>query len=114
MSALPRTKPKCFADLSMQVAIIRPGPVTGKFVNPYIERRLGRQPVTYLHPLFEAFLRRTLGVPLFQEQVMKIGMVAANLTGGEAEQLRKTMQKIRGHTRRANKETARGNDGKRL
>jgi error-prone DNA polymerase len=91
MSALPRTKPKCFADLSMQVAIIRPGPVTGKFVNPYIERRLGRQPVTYLHPSFEPFLRRTLGVPLFQEQVMKIGMVAANLTGGEAEELRKAM-----------------------
>jgi error-prone DNA polymerase len=91
MSALPRTRPKCFADLSMQVAIIRPGPVTGKFVNPYIERRLGRQPVTYLHPSFEPFLRRTLGVPLFQEQVMKIGMVAANLTGGEAEELRKAM-----------------------
>jgi error-prone DNA polymerase len=91
MSALPRTKPKCFADLSMQVAIIRPGPVTGKFVNPYIERRLGRQPIEYLHPLFEPFLYRTLGVPLFQEQVMKIGMVAANLSGGEAEELRKAM-----------------------
>jgi error-prone DNA polymerase len=91
MSALPRTRPKCFADLSMQVAIIRPGPVTGKFVNPYIERRLGRQAVTYLHPSFEPFLHRTLGVPLFQEQVMKVGMVAANLTGGEAEELRKAM-----------------------
>src|SRR6185437_1093264 len=91
MSALPRTKPKCFADLSMQVAIIRPGPVMGKFVNPYIERRLGRQPITYLHPSFEPFLHRTLGVPLFQEQVMKVGMVAANLTGGEAEELRKAM-----------------------
>jgi error-prone DNA polymerase len=91
MSALPRTKPKCFADLSMQVAIIRPGPVTGKFVNPYIARRLGREPVTYLHPSFKPFLERTLGVPLFQEQVMKIGMVAANLTGGEAEELRKAM-----------------------
>jgi len=91
MSALPRTKPKCFADLSMQVAIIRPGPVTGKFVNPYIERRLGRQPITYLHPSFEPFLHRTLGVPLFQEQVMKVGMVAANLSGGEAEELRKAM-----------------------
>lgn len=91
MSALPRTKPNCFADLSMQVAIIRPGPVTGKFVNPYIERRLGRQPITYLHPSFEPFLHRTLGVPLFQEQVMKVGMVAANLTGGEAEELRKAM-----------------------
>ncbi|HEY4381405.1 MAG TPA: error-prone DNA polymerase [Acidobacteriaceae bacterium] len=91
MSALPRTRPKCFADLAMQVAIIRPGPVTGKFVNPYIERRLGRQPVTYLHPSFKPFLERTLGVPLFQEQVMRIGMVAANLTGGEAEELRKAM-----------------------
>jgi error-prone DNA polymerase len=91
MSALPRTRPKCFVDLRDQVAIIRPGPVTGKFVNPYIERKLGRQPITYLHPLFEPFLRRTLGVPLFQEQVMKIGMVAANLTGGEAEELRKAM-----------------------
>ena len=78
-------------DLSMQVAIIRPGPVTGEFVNPYIERKLGRQPVTYLHPSFEPFLRRTFGVPLFQEQVMKIGMAAANLTGGEAEELRKAM-----------------------
>jgi error-prone DNA polymerase len=91
MSALPRTRPECFDDLSQQVAIIRPGPVTGKFVNPYIERKLGRQPITHLHPLFEPFLRRTLGVPLFQEQVMKIGMVAANLTGGEAEELRKAM-----------------------
>jgi error-prone DNA polymerase len=91
MSALPRTRPKCFSDLSMQVAIIRPGPVTGKFVNPYIERRLGRQPVTYLHPSFKPFLERTLGVPLFQEQVMRTGMVAANLTGGEAEELRKAM-----------------------
>ena len=91
MSALPRTKPRCFADLAMQVAIIRPGPVTGKFVNPYIERRLGRQPIMYLHDSFKPFLERTLGVPLFQEQVMKIGMVAANLTGGEAEELRKAM-----------------------
>jgi error-prone DNA polymerase len=91
MSALPRTQPDTFERLSQQVAIIRPGPVTGKFVNPYIERKLGRQPITYLHPLFEPFLRRTLGVPLFQEQVMKIGMVAANLTGGEAEELRKAM-----------------------
>ena len=98
MSALPRTKPKTFRDLSMQVAIIRPGPVTGKFVNPYIERRLGRQPITYLHPSFKPFLERTLGVPLFQEQVMKIGMVAANLTGGEAEELRKAMGGKRSET----------------
>ena len=91
MSALPRTRPACFEDLSQQVAIIRPGPVTGQLVNPYIERKLGRQPVTYMHPSFEPFLRRTLGVPLYQEQVMKIGMAAANLTGGEAEELRKAM-----------------------
>ena len=91
MSALPRTKPKNLRDLSMQVAIIRPGPVTGKFVNPYIERRLGRQPITYLHPSFEPFLRRTDGVPLFQEQVTKIIMVSGNLTGGQAEELRKAM-----------------------
>jgi error-prone DNA polymerase len=91
MSALPRTRPECFEDLSQQVAIIRPGPVTGQLVNPYIERKLGRQPVTYLHPSFEPFLKRTLGVPLYQEQVMKIGMAAANLTGGEAEELRKAM-----------------------
>jgi len=91
MSALPRTGPETFEDLADQVAIIRPGPVTGQFVNPYIERKLGRQPVTYLHPSFEPFLKRTLGVPLYQEQVMKIGMAAANLTGGEAEELRKAM-----------------------
>lgn len=91
MSALPRTRPREFRDLSKQVAIIRPGPVVGKVVNPYIERRLGRQPITYLHPLFKPFLERTLGVPLYQEQVMKMGMVAANLTGGEAEELRKAM-----------------------
>jgi error-prone DNA polymerase len=84
MSALPRTQPDDLEKLSQQVAIIRPGPVSGDFVNPYIERRLGRQPI-------EPFLKRTLGVPLYQEQVMKIGMAAANLTGGEAEELRKAM-----------------------
>ena len=116
MSALPRTKPKCFADLSMQVAIIRPGPVTGKFVNPYIARRLGRQPMTYLHPSFKPFLERTLGVPLFQEQVMKIGMVAANLTGGEAEELRKAMGGKRSDAILAGLKTRLhgGHDGKRI
>ncbi len=98
MSALPRTKPDCFEDLAQQVAIIRPGPVTGKFVNPYIERKLGRQPVTYLHPLFESFLRKTFGVAIYQEQVMKIGMVAASLSGGEAEELRKAMGGKRSET----------------
>jgi error-prone DNA polymerase len=91
IATVVRTRPKCFRDLSDEVAIVRPGPVTGKFVNPYIQRKLGRQPVTYLHPSFQPFLERTYGVPLYQEQVMKIGMVAANLTGGEAEELRKAM-----------------------
>lgn len=91
IATVERTQPRCFRDLADEVAIIRPGPVTGKFVNPYIERKLGRQPVTYLHESFRPFLERTYGVPLYQEQVMKVGMVAGNLTGGEAEQLRKAM-----------------------
>ncbi|WP_158791457.1 DNA polymerase III subunit alpha [Granulicella sp. L60] len=91
MSSLPRTSPDNHDDLAKQVGIIRPGTVIGKFVNPYIQRKLGREPVTYLHPSFEPFLKRTLGVPLFQEQVMKIGMAAADLTGAEAEELRKAM-----------------------
>jgi error-prone DNA polymerase len=91
MSSLPRTSPDNLDDLAKQVGIIRPGTVIGKFVNPYIQRKLGREPVTYLHPSFEPFLKRTLGVPLFQEQVMKIGMAAADLTGAEAEELRKAM-----------------------
>jgi error-prone DNA polymerase len=91
IATVVRTRPKCFRDLSDEVAIVRPGPVTGKFVNPYIERKLGRQPITYLHESFKPFLERTYGVPLYQEQVMKTGMVAANLTGGEAEELRKAM-----------------------
>ena len=115
MSALPRTQPDNLEKLSQQVAIIRPGPVSGDFVNPYIERRLGRQPITYLHPSFEPFLKRTLGVPLYQEQVMKIGMAAANLTGGEAEELRKAMGGKRSDSILAeNANTAhRGNDSKR-
>jgi error-prone DNA polymerase len=91
IATVVRTRPKCFRDLSDEVAIVRPGPVKGKFVNPYIERKLGRQPITYLHESFKPFLERTYGVPLYQEQVMKTGMVAANLTGGEAEELRKAM-----------------------
>ncbi|WP_263357721.1 error-prone DNA polymerase [Acidicapsa ligni] len=91
MSSLPRTCPKCFYDLVKQVAIIRPGPVIGDFVNPYVMRVLGRQPVTYPHPLLEPILFRTLGVPLFQEQILRVAMVMADLTGGEAEQLRRAM-----------------------
>ena len=91
MSAIGRTKPENFQELADQVALIRPGPVSGEMVHPYIERKLGRQPVTYLHPSFESFLCKTFGVAIYQEQVMRIGMSVADLSGGEAEELRKAM-----------------------
>jgi error-prone DNA polymerase len=91
MSCLPRLMPKKFYDIVVQVAIIRPGPIVGQMVNPYLERRQGRQAVTYAHPSLEPVLRRTLGVPLFQEQLLKMAMVVANFSGGEAEDLRRAM-----------------------
>jgi len=91
MSCLPRLMPKKFYDIVVQVAIIRPGPIVGQMVNPYLERRQGRQAVTYAHPSLEPVLKRTLGVPLFQEQLLKMAMVVANFTGGEAEDLRRAM-----------------------
>ena len=91
MSCLPRLMPKKFYDIVVQVAIIRPGPIVGQMVNPYLERRQGRQNVTYAHPSLEPVLKRTLGVPLFQEQLLKMAMVVANFTGGEAEDLRRAM-----------------------
>jgi len=91
MSCLPRLHPKCFYDIVVQVAIIRPGPIVGQMVNPYLRRRMGREPVNHLHPSLEPVLARTLGVPLFQEQLLRIAMVAANFTGGEAEELRRAM-----------------------
>ncbi|MCP4900258.1 MAG: DNA polymerase III subunit alpha [bacterium] len=91
MASLPRNAPKNFYDLVVQVAIIRPGPITGNMTNPYLERRQGRQAVTYPHPSLEPVLRRTLGVPLFQEQLLRIAMVAAGFSGGEAEDLRRAM-----------------------
>jgi error-prone DNA polymerase len=91
MSCLPRLRPKCFYDIVVQVAIIRPGPIVGQMVNPYLRRRMGREPVNHLHPSLEPVLARTLGVPLFQEQLLRIAMVAANFTGGEAEELRRAM-----------------------
>ena len=75
----------------VQVAIIRPGPIVGQMVNPFILRRQGREEVTYPHPSLEPVLKRTLGVPLFQEQLLRIAMIAANFTGGEAEELRRAM-----------------------
>jgi error-prone DNA polymerase len=91
MSSLPRNAPAKFYDLVVQVAIIRPGPIVGKMMHPYMRRRQGREPVTYAHPLLEPILKRTLGVPLFQEQLLRMAMIAANFTGGEAEDLRRAM-----------------------
>ena len=90
-ATLPRLMPARFYDLVVQVAIIRPGPIVGNMVHPFIARRQGREPVEYLHPLLEPVLKRTLGVPLFQEQLLRIAMVAANFTGGEAEELRRAL-----------------------
>jgi error-prone DNA polymerase len=91
MSSLPRLRPQRFYDIVVQVAIIRPGPIVGQMVNPFIQRRQGREDVTYPHPSLEPVLRRTLGVPLFQEQLLRLAMIAANFTGGEAEELRRAM-----------------------
>ncbi len=91
MATLPRLKPKAFYDLVVQVAIIRPGPIVGQMVNPYLDRRAGRAPVVYDHPLLEPVLKRTLGVPLFQEQLLRMAMVVAGFTGGQAEDLRRAM-----------------------
>jgi error-prone DNA polymerase len=91
MACLPRLQPKRFYDIVVQVAIIRPGPIVGKMVNPFLLRRQKREEVTYPHPSLEPVLARTLGVPLFQEQLLRIAMIAANFSGGEAEDLRRAM-----------------------
>jgi error-prone DNA polymerase len=91
MATLPRMKPRNFYDLVVEIAIIRPGPIVGQMVHPYLNRRAGREPVVYPHPALEPILRRTLGVPIFQEQLLRIAMVAAGFTGGEAEELRRAM-----------------------
>src|SRR5712664_1949572 len=83
MSCLPRLKPNCFYDIVVQVAIIRPGPIVGKMDHPYLNRRQGREPAESLHPLLESTLSRTLGVPLFQEQLLRMAMIAAGFSGGE-------------------------------
>ncbi|HSB75246.1 MAG TPA: error-prone DNA polymerase, partial [Terriglobales bacterium] len=89
MSCLPRLRPAHFYDIVVQVAIIRPGPIVGEMVNPFIQRRQGREAVHYPHPSLEPVLARTLGVPLFQEQLLRMAMIAAGFTGGEAEELRR-------------------------
>ena len=89
MSCLPRLQPKRFYDIVVQVAIIRPGPIVGQMVNPFLQRRQGRQNVVYPHPSLQPVLERTLGVPLFQEQLLRMAMIAAGFSGGEAEELRR-------------------------
>ena len=89
MATLPRLQPQRFYDIVVEVAIIRPGPIVGQMVHPYLKRRQGAEPVTYPHPSLEPILERTLGVPLFQEQLLRMAMVAAGFSGGEAEELRR-------------------------
>ncbi len=93
MSMLPRLKPATYYDLVIQIAIVRPGPIQGGMVHPYLRRRDGLEPITYPSEDVESVLSRTLGVPIFQEQVIKLAMVAAGFSGGEADQLRRAMGK---------------------
>jgi len=91
MSCLPRLQPKCFYDIVVQVAIIRPGPIVGEMVNPYLKRRQKREAVDCLHPDLEPVLGRTLGIPLFQEQLLRMAMITAGFSGGDAEELRRAL-----------------------
>jgi error-prone DNA polymerase len=97
MSMLPRLKPECFYDLVIEVAIVRPGPIQGDMVHPYLRRRNREEPVDYPSPAVEHVLHRTLGVPIFQEQVMQLAVVAAGFTPGEADQLRRAMAAWKRH-----------------
>jgi error-prone DNA polymerase len=108
MATLPRLRPETFYDIVVEVAIIRPGPIVGQMVHPYLKRRQKQEPVTYPHPSLQPILERTLGVPLFQEQLLRMAMVAAGFSGGEAEELRRAfgfkrsehrMQQIEGKLR---------------
>jgi error-prone DNA polymerase len=91
MGTLPRVRPRTFYDIAIEVALIRPGPIQGHAVNPYIRRRRGEEPVTYLHPLLEPILERTLGVPLFQEQLMEMAVAIAGFSAADADELRQAM-----------------------
>jgi len=99
MSLLPRLAPRCFYDLVIEIAIMRPGPIQGGMVHPYLARRKGKARIDFPHPLLKPILERTLGVPLFQEQVMQIAMVGAGYSGGEADQLRRDMASWQKHGR---------------
>jgi len=104
MASIPLNGPMRFFDLVVQVAIVRPGPIAGKMMQPYLRRRLGRESVTYLHPLLEPVLKRTLGVPLFQEQLLRMSMVVADFTGAEADELRRAVGMRRSMERMKNLE----------
>jgi len=91
MSILPKLRPTCFYDIVVSIALIRPGPIQGNIVHPYLRRRRGLEPITYTHPSLKPILERTLGVPLFQEQGMRVAVIAANFTTSEADQLRRVM-----------------------
>ena len=97
MAMLPRLQPRCFHDLVVQVAIVRPGPIQGDMVHPYLRRRAGLEKVTYPSDALRGVLERTLGVPLFQEQAMQIAIVGAGFTGSEADQLRRAMATFKKH-----------------
>jgi error-prone DNA polymerase len=99
MATLPRLRPRCFYDLVIEVALIRPGPIQGNAVNPYLRRRRGEEAITYLHPLAEPILRRTLGVPLFQEQLMEMAVAVAGFSPAEADELRQAMAAKRSEVR---------------
>jgi error-prone DNA polymerase len=101
MATLPRLQPRVFYDLVVEVALIRPGPIQGGSVHPYIRRRKDLEPITYLHPVFEDALHKTLGVPLFQEQLMQMAIDAAGFTPAEADRLRQAMAAKRSHERMA-------------
>ncbi|MFI5241628.1 MAG: DNA polymerase III subunit alpha [Gemmatimonadales bacterium] len=101
MNTLPRLKPRCFYDLVVEVALIRPGPIQGEMVHPYLRRKAGEEEVTYPHPSLEPILKRTLGVPLFQEQGMQVAIAAAGFTAGEADNLRRAMGHKRSRERMA-------------
>ena len=99
MATLPRLRPARFYDIVVQVGIIRPGPIAGKMMHPYLKRRQGREAPECLHPSLEPVLRRTLGVPIFQEQLLRMAMIAAGFTGGEAEELRRAFSHKRSEAR---------------
>jgi error-prone DNA polymerase len=105
MACLPRMRPDHFYDLVVEVAIIRPGPIVGKMVHPYLNRRQGREPVSYACPALEPVLNRTLGVPLFQEQLLRMAMITAGFSGGQAEELRRAFGFKRSERRMSEIET---------